>query len=142
METRKVHDSKVLPDLLNPLLRKIRQVSADGAYDTRECYEVIAKKNAKSAIPPRSNAAMWEAEHPRNNATTALHNGKIEEWKVKNDYHKRSLSETAMYRWKQLMGAKLTFRNYNAQAGEVYAGIKALNKLTGLGLPQRESFVG
>ncbi|MCG9784511.1 hypothetical protein L1D52_19330, partial [Vibrio brasiliensis] len=50
--------------------------------------------------------------------------------------HKRSLSETAMYRVKQLLGGKLSLRNYNAQVGETYAMIKALNKLTGLGMPE------
>lgn len=39
-------------------------------------------------------------------------------------YHKRSLSEAAMYRVKQLLGGKLSLRNYNAQVGETYAMIK------------------
>ncbi|HDL9435312.1 TPA: IS5/IS1182 family transposase, partial [Vibrio cholerae] len=50
--------------------------------------------------------------------------------------HKRSLSETAMYRVKQLLGGRLSLRNYNAQVGETYAIIKALNKITGLGMPK------
>ncbi len=37
-----------------------------------------------------------------------------------------------MYRVKQLLGGKLSLRNYNAQVGETYAMIKALNKLSGL----------
>ncbi|SBO09879.1 hypothetical protein VME0621_01982 [Vibrio mediterranei] len=41
-----------------------------------------------------------------------------------------------MYRVKQLLGASLTLRNYNAQVGENYAMIKALNKLTGIGMPK------
>ncbi|PML80526.1 hypothetical protein BCT81_25830 [Vibrio sp. 10N.261.52.A1] len=56
-------------------------------------------------------------------------------------YHKRSLSETAMYRVKQLLGGKLSLRNYNAQVGETYAMIKALNKLTGLGMPETQYVV-
>ena len=55
--------------------------------------------------------------------------------------HKRSLSETAMYRVKQLLGGKLSLRNYNAQVGETYAMIKALNKLTGLGMPETQYVV-
>ena len=31
-----VADSEVLPTLLNPLRRKVKQVSADGAYDTKK----------------------------------------------------------------------------------------------------------
>lgn len=62
-------------------------------------------------------------------------------WKKRYGYHKRSLSETAMYRVKQLLGGKLSLRNYNAQVGETYAMIKALNKLTGLGMPETQCIV-
>ncbi|OQK35208.1 hypothetical protein XM72_c20860 [Vibrio vulnificus] len=41
-----------------------------------------------------------------------------------------------MHRVKQLLGGRLSLRNYNAQVGETYAMIKALNKLTGLGMPE------
>lgn len=46
-----------------------------------------------------------------------------------------------MYRVKQLLDASLTFRNYNAQVGETYAMIKALNKLTGIGMPETQCVV-
>ncbi len=45
-----------------------------------------------------------------------------------------------MYRVKQLLGGKLSLRSYNAQVGETYAMIKALNKLTGLGMPDGETY--
>ncbi len=41
-----------------------------------------------------------------------------------------------MHQVKQLLDRKLSLRNYNAQVGETYAMIKALNKLTGLGMPE------
>lgn len=46
-----------------------------------------------------------------------------------------------MYRVKQLLGALLTLRNYNAQVGETYAMIKALNKLTGIGMSEAQYVV-
>lgn len=51
---------------------------------------------------------------------------------------KRSLSEIAMYQAKQLFGEKLNLRNYNALVDETYAMIKALNKLTRLGMPETQ----
>jgi len=39
-------------------------------------------------------------------------------------------------RVKQLLGGRLSLRNYNAQVGETYAMIKALNKLTRSGMPE------
>ncbi|EKO3561486.1 IS5/IS1182 family transposase, partial [Vibrio fluvialis] len=35
-----------------------------------------------------------------------------------------------------LLGGRLNLQNYNAQVGEAYAMLKALNKLTGLGMPK------
>ncbi|KOE76355.1 hypothetical protein ACS87_13405 [Vibrio parahaemolyticus] len=67
--------------------------------------------------------------------------GSNKKWKQRYGYHKRSLSEAAMYRVKPLLGGKLSLRNYNAQVGETYAMIKALNKLTGLGMPETQCIV-
>lgn len=41
-----------------------------------------------------------------------------------------------MFRVKKLLGGTLSLRNYNAQVGETYAMIKALNKFTGLVMPE------
>ncbi len=67
--------------------------------------------------------------------------GSNNKWKKRYGYHKRSLSETTMYRVKQLLGGRLNLRNYNAQVGETYAMIKALNKLTELGMPETQCIV-
>ncbi len=67
--------------------------------------------------------------------------GSNKTWKKQYGYHKRSLSVTAMHRVKQLLGGKLSLRNYNAQVGETYAMIKALNKLTGLDMPETQYIV-
>ncbi|MCQ9067118.1 IS5/IS1182 family transposase, partial [Vibrio diabolicus] len=93
-------------------------------------------------IPPREGAAFWERGHPRNLAVGCQKfYGSNKKWKKRYGYHKRSLSETAMYRVKQLLGGKLSLRDYNAQVGETYAMIKALNKLTGLGMPETQYVV-
>ena len=70
-------DNEVLPALLNPLRRKIFHVSADGAYDTKECHAVLRKKGISPSIPPRSNADYWETGHPRNKSVEALNGGKL-----------------------------------------------------------------
>lgn len=46
-----------------------------------------------------------------------------------------------MYRVKQLLGASLTLCDYDVQVGETYAMIKALNKLTGVGMPETQYIV-
>jgi hypothetical protein len=132
-----VTDAEVLPNLLKQTRRKILEISGDGANDTRDCHEVIQIKRAVALILPRERAAFWERGHPRNFAVGCQKlYGSNKHWKERYGYHKRSLSETAMYRVKQLLGGQLSLRNYNAQVGETYAMIKALNKLTGLGMPK------
>lgn len=138
MSLESVGDNQVLPALLNPLRRKVKQVSADGAYDTKDCYKLLAKKNAKATIPPRKNAGYWEEKHIRNEAVAALKAGNLSEWKRESGYHKRSLSETAMYRYKTLIGNQLSLRCHNAQVAEVLVGVRALNRVIGLGMPERQ----
>ena len=134
-----VADNEVLPTLLNSLRRKIKQVSADGAYDTKACHKLLKHKGCKPTIPPRKNAGYWEEGHARNEAVAALKKDELKQWKNDNDYHQRSLSETAMYRYKQLISPKLSLRDYNGQVGEALAGVKVMNKVIGLGMPIRQS---
>lgn len=97
---------------------------------------MLRRKAIKPTIPPRSNAWLWEDGHPRNDAVHALKAGALNQWKRENDYHQRSLSETAMYRYKQLLSPKLALRDYNAQVGEALANVKAMNKVIRLGMPE------
>ena len=100
-------------------------------------HETLKNKGCIPLIPPRKNAAYWEDGHPRNEAVTALKNGTIAAWKSESGYHYRSISETAMSRYKGLTSGKLSLRCYNAQVGEIMANVKAINKVIGLGMPVR-----
>lgn len=58
MSLESVGDNQVLPALLNPLRRKIRQVSADGAYDTKAFRQLVKKKHAIASIPPETKCRL------------------------------------------------------------------------------------
>ena len=133
-----VHDAEVLPTLLNPLRRKLGRVYADGAYDSKASHQLISRKGATACIPPRKNAGLWEKGHPRNEAVLVMRKEGLAHWKKISGYHRRSLAETAMYRFKQLLAGKISLRNYNGQVGEVMAYVSAINKLNTLGLPVRK----
>ena len=120
-----VGDSEVLPTLLNPLRRGIPEVSGDCAYDTKECHKVLNKRKSKSLIPLRKNAGLWETGHPRSEAVIALKSGGLKQWKIDTGYHDRTLS----------------LRSYNAQVGEVYTNVKAINKVIRLGMPERNTSI-
>ncbi len=83
----------------------------------------------------------WKKGHPRNDAVLVMRKEGLAHWKKISGYHRRSLAETAMYRFKQLLAGKISLRNYNGQVGEVMAYVSAINKLNTLGLPVRKSLV-
>ncbi len=62
-----IGDALVLPDLLGqiPEDQKIGSVTADGAYDTRECHDAIADRGAHAVIPPRMKCETLEDRHRR-----------------------------------------------------------------------------
>jgi len=53
----------MLPELFEqiPPDQEIELVTAAGAYDTRNCHEVIAARHADAVIPPRKNAKPWRS---------------------------------------------------------------------------------
>jgi hypothetical protein len=52
-------DSEVFTGWLDQVEGEVSQVSADGAYDTKECRRAIIERGAKAAIPPREGAVFW-----------------------------------------------------------------------------------
>ncbi len=111
-----VTDAEVLSSLLKQTRRRILEISGDGANDTRNCHDAI-ELSEQFRLSLREGTGFWKKGHPRNLAVGCL---KLY------GYHKRSLSETAKYRVKQLLGGRLSLRNYNAQVVETYVTIKAL----------------
>ena len=55
LTTNNVSDSQVLGDLLDqiPQDERVDSVYTDGAYDTKQCRQVIADRQAHAVIPPR-----------------------------------------------------------------------------------------
>jgi len=134
-----VHDCEVLPGLLDQIEQPIDQVTGDGAYDTHDAYASVIEKGASPCFPPRKNATRHnptdEAYRLRNHAVSQVHYHSLKYWKKKHRYHRRSLAETAMWRFKQLLGDRVQARTMAAQSREI--GIKCLvmNKMNQLGMP-------
>ncbi len=57
------------------------------------------------------------------------------EWKRESDYHRRSLSETTMFRFKIIFGNTCSRRTFDNQASELLLACAALNRMTHLGMP-------
>ena len=98
-----IGDAPVLPELLNqiPPDQVIGGVTADGAYDTRECHEAIVARKAQAVIPPRKNAKPWKPTSAgamaRNEAVNARRYPGRALWRRWSGYHRRSRVETRMH---------------------------------------------
>nr|WP_322716380.1 IS5 family transposase [Nostoc sp. ChiQUE02]MDZ8229249.1 IS5 family transposase [Nostoc sp. ChiQUE02] len=139
--TNDIADCEVLPDLLEQIDQEIEQVSGDGGYDTFNCYDTIAQRGAKATIPPRSSAKIQQhanckaLPHPRDENIRSIRQVGRKQWKQQSRYHRRSLSETAMFRLKTIFGGKLKRRFFENQAVELFLQCAALNRMIQLGKP-------
>ena len=153
VSTPLTHDKDALTDLLEQVDQvevSLQQVSGDGGYDFMTCYRDIAQRGARATIPPRHNACPSpRGETPQRDANLrriqelAGHSKSKkrqawarQQWKKESGYHRRSLAETAVFRLKTIFGDKLSSREFEAQANEVFLRCAALNRMTHLGMPQ------
>ena len=143
LTTNNVSDSQVLGDLLDqiPQDEQINSVYTDGAYDTKQCRQVIADRQAHAVIPPRKNAKPWKdtktSSLERNELLRTVKRLGRTIWKNWSGYHRRSLIETKMHCIK-LLGDKLRARNFQSQVNEIHARVAVLNKFTDLGRPHTQ----
>jgi Transposase DDE domain len=140
--TNAVSDGEMLPELLAAIGGEIAQVSCDGIYDQRKCYEAISKVRARAAIPPRRGARIWQHGNTKaerlvrdENLRSIRKNGR-KQWKQDVGYHRRSLAETTVFRYKTIFGDKSQSRAIENQFAEIFIKCAILNRMTHLGMPQ------
>lgn len=135
-------DGQLLAPLLAGIADDIEQVSADGAYDQRDCYDTLSERDIKAAIPPRKDAKIWQhgntkaAPHPRDENLRAIRKHGRKKWKRLCHYHRRSLAETAMFRFKTSFSPQAFSRLFKNQVAELKLKGKALNKMIQLAKPE------
>lgn len=138
VSTNNVSDDEAFGDLLEGIEGEIEAVSADGAYDKRKCYDAIEERGAQAHIPPREDAQYWDKEgetHARNQTLNRIEAVGRAEWKRESGYHRRSLAETMMFRFKTIFGDTCSRRTFDNQATELLLACAALNRMTHLGMP-------
>lgn len=139
--TNDFKDSEILPDLLEQIDASLDQVSGDGGYDSHESYQLISDLGATPVIPPRIDAVINQhgnsslPKFPRDETIRQIRKKGRKTWKKESGYHKRSLSETAMYRLKTIFSGVLRSKIFENQGTEALLRCSALNKMTHLGMP-------
>src|SRR5690349_9267496 len=133
-----VGDVSEVPELLDQVEVDLAWMTADGAYDGAAVYEAVAERHPEAAviIPPKSNAVTDEATTTQRNAHVAAiaKHGRMG-WQRRSGYNRRSLVETRVYRYKNIIGRRLRARTLPNQRTEAKIGCKVLNRMTRLGMP-------
>ena len=133
--------SQVAP-LLDQANAGIGSVTADGAYDGAPTYDAIAALagNIPVIFPPHVTAVLSASadHHPsqrdQHNSVMAVR-GRIG-WQKETGYGQRSLVETAMRRYKTIIGAGLRARSLPGHRAEAAAGVAVLNRMLHAGRPK------
>lgn len=138
-------DAQVAEGMIDSVPKSVQNIYGDGAYDSLGFRKKIHSKGAKPIIPPPCNAvvnreALDEATFDRNQAIQAIKglggDGSARSlWKKLTGYHRRSLVETTMFRYKQIFGGFLRSRSWTNQRIEAILKCRILNKMTSLGMP-------
>jgi hypothetical protein len=121
---------------------EIEQVSGDGSYDKGKFYDACTVRQVKCiAIPPRRDAKIWQhgnskkAPLPRDQNLRRIRQVGRNRWKQEAGYHRRSLAETAVFRFKMIFGNTMSARTLPRQITEACIKGAALNRMTQLGMP-------
>jgi hypothetical protein len=104
------------------------------------CIEAIMMLKTVFKLPYRQTEGFVSSllgllKHRRNDILKQIDKHGMAEWKKRSGYHKRSLSETSMFRYKTIHGPCLYSRKTQTQNTEVSLKIKSLNIMTATGMP-------
>ena len=140
-------DASQVRPMLEQTPGEIGRFYGDGAYDRWKVHRLLAyppKPRAapiEAVIPPQRNATQRIAkrryrhiEARNERVQSILHMGR-KRWKRHRGYHKRSLAETGMARYKRILGPQLAARTWEGQQTEVRIGCSIFNRMIHLGKP-------
>lgn len=139
LTTNSEGDASQVGPLLDQTTGSLEAVMADGAYDGEPTYRRVAERDpaARVVIPPRNTAVPGPAAEPTQrdrHIRTIAEQGRMG-WQKQTGYGKRAKAETAMARYKQILGGHLHARTLPGQQTEAAIGVAVLNRMIDAGRP-------
>ncbi len=136
-----IDDASAGIDLLDQIDESIDSLAGDGAYDKKK-FRAALPLETQQLIPPQKNAVISKRGDPalvqRDQAIKKIKKKGRSEWKKQVGYHKRSLSEVNMYRYKKIFSPELKARKPEYETAEVRIKCKILNRFVEIGMPESE----
>src|SRR3954453_16088892 len=136
-------DAALVGPLLDQITSPIASVTADGAYDGEPVYRAVAERQPApppaGVTPPRASAVPSPtadtAPSQRDQHIRMIRDKGRLGWQKAVGYGRRSLGETAVFRYKTIIGRGLRARTLPSQKTEARVACSALNRMTRLGMP-------
>ena len=125
-----VGDCRAFPELVERAAREceIAEVLADGAYDTRQNFNVLDGLGIEPRIKPRSNASTRSRGCPsRSRVVWEVKKVGLEEWLESVGYARRQAVERLYSRFKIIFGDRVLGRSFEAVVVEVDHKVALLN---------------
>ena len=147
LTTNSIDDAAEVKPLLAQITIPIKAFGGDGGYDKLKVYSTLDARGRQQQtaiqinIPPRKDAKIIQhgnsthAPLARDENLRAIREHGRRHWKEQCGYHRRSLAENFMFRFKTILGPQLNARIFAAQKTEVRIGCMILNRMTALGMP-------
>ena len=137
LTTAGADDGSQIEPLLSQVQVPMQAVGGDGAYDQRKVFDALAASEPpiQPIIPPRTNAKIeqhgnMQAEPlPRDETIRAIRRQGRPAWKKTSGYHRRSIVETHIGRYKKILGDTLRARTLANQQTETRLGGALLNRM-------------
>lgn len=131
LTSNSVEDSSAGISLIKSMKFRIGSLRGDGGYDKHKFREMLNARDIVQVIPPQSNAVINRKGLnyliERNESIKKIKRVGRKKWKQQSGYHQRSKVETAMFRYKAVIGDHLSARVVGNQKTEVAIGCKILN---------------
>ena len=141
LTSKEVDDAAQIGPLLDQVDGPLSSLTADGAYDQDGVYADVADRhpNAAVIVPPRCTAVLSDkaptAPTQRDRHLQCIaENGRMA-WQTASGYTRRAKVETAIGRWKQVIGDDLHSRMDERRVTEVNVAVYVLNRMLDLGRP-------
>ena len=148
LTSHRLDDASQVSVLLTQVDEAVAAVGGDGAYDKHKVFDALATPPSGPPIRPiialRKDAKIQQhgnsKEPPlaRDEILRAIRRKGRKGWKQESGYHRRSLAETQIYRYKHLIGGQLKARSEANQQVESRIGCAILNRMIHVGKPQSE----
>ncbi len=139
-------DAAVADKMVAGKTDKLQSFTGDGAYDDFNFRKTLGN-GVKQIIPLPIDAVIHHINketknkppkaflEQRNQAVEFIKEHDRKQWKIKENYHKRSRNEVVMFRYKTSFGEHMNARQLENQKTEVTLKCKILNTYRKVGMP-------